>query len=184
MFIIGGMEDLENEIWVTTYLSPFYEVSNFGRVRSKDRYRPWKFGVEQFITSKLLNGRKHSGYILYDLMIENGEKKTKRIHQIVYHSFNNTKPIKGMTVDHIDGNKSNNNLENLQFITHEENCKKGKIHTEKKSGLPMYIKQDKGKYRVIKNLNGKKVSWGTFQKLEDAVQKRDELILNNWGVEN
>jgi hypothetical protein len=183
VFIIQSMENFENEIWVTTYVSPFYEVSNFARVRSKDRYRPWKGGKEQFIKSKILSGRVWAGYTLYDLSTGDGRNKTFRLHQLAYHSFNNTRPVKGMHVDHIDGNKSNNKLNNLQFITHAENVKKGKTFTEKKSALPMYIHMNKLYYKIEKRIDGKKVFFGLFKSLEEALKHRNEIIESNWSID-
>jgi hypothetical protein len=175
-----------NEEWIKTFCSPFYEVSNLGNVRSIDRERPWRFGKTQRIKGKPLAPRVQSGYTLFDLMLEDGKKKTIRVHQLVYHSFSNTKPFKGMVVDHIDGDKSNNTLKNLQFITHTENCAKGKKHTNRKYSLPLYIRHSdthvsKG-YRISKKLNGKYKSFGRYATIEEAVKERDRLIQVNWNI--
>jgi len=175
------------EIWVETYCSPFYEVSNLGNVRSIERERHWRFGKTQKIKGKVLSPRiEKAGYNLYDLMLENGKKKTIRVHQLVYHSFKNTKPLKDMVVDHINGDKSNNSLDNLQFISHTENCAKGKMHTNRKHKLPLYIRPShtsisKG-YRISKKFNGKQKSFGRYSTIEEAVKRRDELIKNNWNL--
>jgi|TARA_B110000908_G_C10006222_1_gene336427 hypothetical protein len=175
------------EIWIKTFCSPFYKVSNLGNVKSIDRERPWRFGKTQKLKGKARTPRvEPAGYTLFDFMLEDGKKKTIRLHQLVYHSFNDTSPIKGMVVDHIDGDKSNNSLDNLQFISHSDNCAKGKIHTERKHKLPLYIKPShtsisKG-YRVYKKLKGKDKSFGRYATVEEAVKKRDELIKNNWNL--
>ena len=127
-----------------------------------------------------------AGYTLFDLMLDNGKKKTIRLHQLVYHSFKDTLPMKEMVVDHIDGDKSNNSLDNLQFISHSDNCAKGKMHTERKHKLPLYIRPSdtsvsKG-YRISKKFNGKQKSFGRYPIIEEAVKKRDELIKNNWNL--
>ena len=175
------------EIWTTTYCSPFYEVSNLGNVRSVDRERQWRFGKAQKIKGKALTPRvEKAGYTLFDLMLDNGKKKTIRLHQLVYHSFKDTLPMKEMVVDHIDGDKSNNSLDNLQFISHSDNCAKGKMHTERKHKLPLYIRPSdtsvsKG-YGISKKFNGKQNSLGRYTTIEEAVKKRDELIKNNWNL--
>lgn len=174
------------EIWIKTFCSPFYEVSNLGNVRGIDRERPWRFGKTQKIKGKALTPRvEKAGYTLFDLMLEDGKKKTIRLHQLVYHSFKDTSPMKGMVVDHIDGDKSNNSLDNLQFITHSDNCAKGKMHTERKHKLPLYIKQSPTKkdihYRICKKLNGKQISFGTYSTLNEAVTERDRLMENGWA---
>ena len=175
------------EIWIKTFCSPFYKVSNLGNVKSIDRERPWRFGKTQKLKGKAKTPRvEKAGYTLFDLMLEDGKKKTIRLHQLVYHSFKDTSPIKGMVVDHIDGDKSNNSLDNLQFISHSDNCAKGKIHTERKHKLPLYIRPShtsisKG-YRISKKLKGKAKSFGRYSTIEEAIKRRDELIKNNWNL--
>jgi hypothetical protein len=173
------------EIWIKTFCSPFYEVSNLGNVRSVDRERPWRFGKTQKLKGKALTPRiEKAGYTLFDLMLENGNKKTIRVHQLVYHSFKNTSPMKGMVVDHIDGDKSNNSLDNLQFISHSDNCAKGKNHTERIEKLPLYIRFVYNKstthYRITKRINGRHRGFGTYPTLEEAITHRDRLIENGW----
>ena len=73
---------------------------------------------------RLVKPRIHpSGYLYYGLFV--GEKKSKkrlwrRAHRLVYETFggiiNN-----GFEIDHIDGNKHNNNISNLRAITRSEN---------------------------------------------------------------
>lgn len=46
------------------------------------------------------------------------------LHRVIYESFVGLIP-EGMTIDHIDGDKLNNNVRNLQLLTPEENAVKG-----------------------------------------------------------
>lgn len=97
-------EDIPGEIWITTYQDKDFEVSNFGRVRNK----------------KDLSLRKGSltdkGY----LTVSMNDKKYS-LHRVVLASFNPVENIKELTVDHIDGNRSNNFLSNLRWVSNEEN---------------------------------------------------------------
>lgn len=63
------------------------------------------------------------GYLKYSL---NQEGKTFNIavHRVVWHIFNGVIPD-NMTVDHIDTNKSNNSIDNLQLLTAVDNAIKG-----------------------------------------------------------
>lgn len=56
-------------------------------------------------------------------MLENGTKKTYRAHRLVLMAFNPIDGMERLEVNHIDGNKSNNNLENLEWCTPSENQK-------------------------------------------------------------
>lgn len=60
-------------------------------------------------------------YQIINLSTIDGKKKTFRVHRLILMAF---KPIEGMEnlqVNHIDGNKKNNNLDNLEWCTASEN---------------------------------------------------------------
>lgn len=100
-------EDLPNEQWRA--LNDFnYSVSNLGRVRNDNTYL-------------LLKGGLTCGYYKVRLS-KNNEVKDFLIHRLVYCAFNDLKTIpEGYVVDHIDGDKLNNKLENLRLLTESEN---------------------------------------------------------------
>ena len=151
---------MENEIWKPVFCATLYEVSSMGRLRSLDKYILRKDGVKSFMKGKILKVREWDGYKLLNLKLNDGKKITMRVHQIVYHSFNDTFPTRGKVVDHIDGDRSNNKLNNLQFISYTENTVRGKIHTAKKSELPLYIIKQRKVYRIIKSVGGKSKHFG------------------------
>lgn len=66
---------------------------------------------------RLIKGTLRSnGYL--QLTIKN---KTIKVHRLVIEAF---KGKSDLTVDHIDGNKENNNLNNLEYVTQAENIKR------------------------------------------------------------
>jgi len=113
-----------NEEWkdVVGYKG-LYKVSNLGRVKSLDRRGYIKaiasFGIrKERILKPCINAR---GY-LHVSLCENGGQKTRRIHQLVAESFlNHTRFGRGLVINHIDFNKFNNNVSNLEIITIREN---------------------------------------------------------------
>ena len=111
------------EIWkcIAGYEN-LYQVSNLGNVKSLVRKHSVK---EKFL--KILTKEYHT----VSLSVNN-KNTTYRVHRLVAHAFlpnPENKPI----VNHLDGNKHNNNVNNLEWCTHQENC----IHAVK-TGLVNY----------------------------------------------
>lgn len=89
-----------------------YEVSDYGTVRSLN-YQGKK-------RIKYLKSVKHkNGYLRIGLWYY-GKRKWFMIHRLVWESFVGQIP-KGYEIDHIDGNKTNNELSNLRCVSHMEN---------------------------------------------------------------
>lgn len=60
------------------------------------------------------------GYLRINISVGNYENKTLTIHRLVADCFDI--PGEGNTIDHIDGNKSNNTVSNLQRVSAGQNC--------------------------------------------------------------
>ena len=117
------LQDYEGEFWkeIKDY-EDNYKISNYGRIKSikgKDN--------KEKILKPYLN--KKNGYYLCALC-NNGKVKQKLVHRIVYYTFNNCEETD--VIDHIDGNKYNNKLDNLQNITQKQNVKKYYNYDKKK----------------------------------------------------
>ena len=88
-------------------------ISNKGRVMSLFR------GVR-----KIRALQEHEcGYLTLTLQRKDKTKRM-RVHRLVAAAFLGPIP-EGLDVNHKDGNKKNNNVENLEFMTRSENCKHG-----------------------------------------------------------
>ena len=109
------------EIWksITGY-EGYFEVSNLGNFRSKDRFIRYKQnGIRKYPGKPLKTETIVEGYQRVVLMKE-GVKKRFMCHRIVAQEFipnPNNKPF----INHIDGNPANNKVENLEWCTQEEN---------------------------------------------------------------
>ena len=99
-----------------------YWVSNLGRVKNESH----------LLSLGLQSGRYHSTTLSKD-----GVRKSFLVHQLVAIAFLNFVPNGNkLIVDHIDNNPLNNNLENLQVITHRQNLSKDKKNkTSKYTGV-------------------------------------------------
>lgn len=113
------------EIWKPVVgLEGKYEVSDEGNVRSVDRFITGIDGVRQHRKGKMLSVHyNHKGYNRVQL----GKQGSIVVHQIVAKAFipnPNNKP----QVNHIDGNKENNSVDNLEWVTLQENMEHAKKH--------------------------------------------------------
>ena len=101
---------------------------------------------------------------------------TVKIHQLVAMCFLGYKRNSNVVVDHIDNDKQNNYLHNLQVITHTQNLRKEHMKKNKSNGLPYYIDYCKKGYVVKLEENKIKKKLGTFFTLEEALNTRDEYF--------
>jgi hypothetical protein len=124
------MEDSTIEIWKDIKGYNNYQVSSFGRVKSKARFLSEGKRGRRFQKEKMLVlSKTKTGYVQVSLYNEKG-MKLKRVHSLVADAF---LPLdqKKETVDHIDNNKKNNRIDNLQWMSFCENSKKAvkdKLH--------------------------------------------------------
>jgi hypothetical protein len=108
------------EIWLDAVgFSGWYEVSNLGNVRSVSRVVKRKRGFA-FWKGRRLRKRIHSGGYYNANMSVDGVSHYRFIHRMVAEAFI-PNPENLPFVNHIDGNKKNNNVENLEWCTEQEN---------------------------------------------------------------
>lgn len=104
---------------------PLYSVSNKGRVMKNS-------------TRKVMKpSKKPNGYMQINLFTCDGRRKKEYIHRLVALTFISN-DAKLPEVNHIDGQRNNNVLENLEWVTRRENIEKSsirkRIRVRKKKG--------------------------------------------------
>lgn len=101
---------LKIEIWKPIPDYPGYEVSNLGKVKSFHSNKP------KLLKHKLCRFGYHS-VRLY----KNGKEKRISVHKLVMLTFIGHSDLQ---IDHLNRNKNQNNLLNLEYVTASENQKR------------------------------------------------------------
>lgn len=120
--ISEAFDRIENEIWKPVVgFEKLYLVSNVGRVMAlKKTVSHPNSGVKTYPKKILCQCINKGGYYQLDLS-NNCISKKNSVHKIVAMAFIGYVPQKGYVINHIDGNKLNNNVCNLEVVTHRYN---------------------------------------------------------------
>ena len=155
-------------------IQPYYEISKFGQGRNS-------------ISKKILSLEKSKdGYRRLAMRVLNGKTKTStrkiHIHKLIALAFlGNPTDIK-MQVDHIDRDRSNNNISNLHWLSASENCHNRSSHgRQSKDGFfwfdneKIYYSESDFKYSTTKSFTEYKYkSYKERLDIEDSLIFKDE----------
>ena len=118
----------------------FYQASNLGKIRSKDRYIYLPQNKSEILKKgRILKTNKVAFDYLQVTLYKDKKRRSLYVSNLVMLTFVGPKP-KGYEVNHKNENKNDNSLENLEYITSKENNNYG----TRKSRM------------ISKNTNGKK----------------------------
>jgi hypothetical protein len=124
------MEKANQLLWASVPgYEGFYEVSNYGDVRSLTRSVSYgRHGrvtyqgrdIKQFVSGKYLSVK----------LAKAGITKTVYVHELVLLAFEGSRPqlLERCEIRHLDGDRFNNNLSNLKYGTAKENADDRKRH--------------------------------------------------------
>lgn len=146
-----------------------YQVSNFGRVKSL------------ISKGKILFMSTRSGYFIVNLC-KKCKRVSKQVHRLVADAFINN-PLNKNIVNHIDFDRKNNNVENLEWCTQKENVIWSSNRMRKHRLKPMtntnerYIiyRKSNNTYRVIID----RKEYKSQKTMEDAIKLRDKILKEN-----
>lgn len=161
----------------------FYKVSNAGDIKSLH-------GKNERIIKQFINNK---GYYIVNLHKKNNVKKIT-VHSLVAHMFIENLENKP-EIDHIDGDKSNNNVKNLRWVTRKENLSNVISKERHKKAMKNREITDEWKKNISnatqgsKNPRAKKIIQydlsGNLIKVWDYIkQASEELLINKSGIIN
>ena len=172
---------MEVEVWRVISGYDGYEVSSFGRVRSLDRIVCCILsdGVQvRRCKGKVLSGERGKHYPVISI-----DGDCINIHRLVAGAFI-PKPAGHTVVNHLDGNKRNNHVSNLEWVTTSKNIqhaydtglmpdKKGRVYGPRKTHCL------RGHERVSSNLTSKR----ECRECRNT-RNREKRAINKKGVNN
>lgn len=145
------------ELWKEIKANPNYEVSTLGRVRNK-------------VTKRTLKDRDNGRGYLYVHLYNSGERKSHYVHRLVAENFV-SRDSQETEVNHIDGNKNNNTVFNLEWCTPSENNKHAWA-----TGLKKFSeKQLKRSVETIQKVNRNPEKYTAKRK---ETRKKNDLLKN------
>lgn len=111
----GDLDSLKGECWKVINDYPEYEISNMGRIKY-----PIRKGIIPVTKRITYGGRSGDGYNSFSVKNSNNDIKRIAIHRFVASEFI-PNPNNYEIVNHKDGNKNNNHIENLEWCSRSEN---------------------------------------------------------------
>lgn len=130
-----------------------YQISSLGRVKSLSNNKKEKI---------LKNGINTTGYLIICLC-NNPYYKTFLVHRLMMIAFEKPNILNKSDVNHIDGNKLNNRLDNLEWNTRQENIIHSFAHDMSKKGSKHY--HSKLQDDIIIEIRNKHIPYHYTQKM-------------------
>lgn len=165
----------QEEIWkdVIGY-EGLYQVSNLGNVKSLDRKRLHPKGFYRKYKSRLIKPDMIKGY----KRVKFSDSTISRItvHRLVaIHFIPN--PENKPHVNHINTIRTDNRVENLEWVTHRENmCHKSVLSNNSTEYIGVSFVKGMNRYQTSVFFNGKKHYLGSFKDKIDAKKAHDDFL--------
>lgn len=157
-------DTLQGEVWkdVVGYKG-YYQVSNLGRIRTVGRVVSACYKSRQFIQGRIICPNRFPKGYLGCTLYKNGSQKLRYIHRLVAEAFI-PNPDNYPQVNHIDEDKSNNRVENLEWCTALYNMNAGtvtarlsKTRKAMKLGRPI-VQIDKSTNKIVASFHNSAIA--------------------------
>jgi len=136
-----------------------YQVSDLGRVKRIGQRVMTARGFYKQVRERILRQTNLNGYLKVGLC-KNGKSNNQLVHILVANAFLDNNNYNGKVVDHINNNKKDNRLLNLQVITQRENSSKDRDGVSKYTGVAWHKHDKKWQSSIV--IDGKQIYLGQF----------------------
>lgn len=169
--------------WRPIKNAPYYLVSDEGHVKSVERFVKTFNGKKECLRyipetyplkEKDIRGYKNVSIIQYDLDMKPIKRYMRQVHRLVLETFNPVCNMENLQVNHIDGNKSNNKLSNLEWVTPKENT----VHAHK---VLNHKRDQDGENNSMSKLTTNQVI-EIIKRINGKKKERDSKIAKDYGV--
>jgi hypothetical protein len=151
----------ESKIWYD-YVQEFFIYNNEGNFiwKKTSKYRPDLLNTIAGYLDKKMN------YYKVEL-----KHKSFYLHRLIWLYHNKTFPI--LELDHIDGNTTNNRIENLREVNRNQNLQNITVTKKSKSGIKgVYFLESSKKWICDIGVNNKTIHLGTYITCQEAIDAR------------
>jgi len=144
-----------SEIWKDIKgFEGYYQISNIGNIKSLEKFvnhHNSNTGVcfrKEKILKKFYNKSGYLDVYLY----KNNKRYIKKVHRLVGKAFIPNPKFK-KTINHIDSNRLNNNINNLEWNTYKENTEHAYNFGNRKDNIPIkIISKSTNQYHTFRSL--------------------------------
>ena len=170
-----------------------YQASNLGRVKSLDRIVVTKTNISRLMKGKVLTIVPDPNNYMKVLLSKEGKQQIYLVHRLVAQAFI-PNPDNKPEIDHINTDRTDNRVENLQWVTRKENCNnpltKEKIaafdrtrvfstETRQKISLALKGKIKKLRQKTMKPILQLSLNGDIVKRWDSATQAQKELGITN-----
>ena len=140
-----------------------YQASNLGRIKSVERFVRHHAGGKQILSERILKSTNNGTGYFHVTLSHHNKQISKYVHRLVIESF---KGLSQLHTDHINHIRSDNRIENLQYVTIRENQSRRLLNKK----TPVGVRKIRNKFRACISINKKTLHLGYFSTPELASQ--------------
>lgn len=133
----------------------------------------WKAGSGKAMAGDPVGQLTTNGYVKTGL-----DYRQYQVHRLIWKWHYGTEPN---VLDHVNGMRHDNRIENLEPVTNRENINRG---FDRRSGLPRGVRQRCEKYQARIYTEGKRLYLGTYGTIEEAAAAYDDALRQAEGTDS